>query len=214
MILGLIPSSVGGQVRYFDRMQTQPQGPSRWETAIHNAQQGRVSVGRRMQKDKPSSQAQPGPVHDQALAMPQWTSSFTSQGVTYPFTIIGSDPSQGTTTTIPTVIVPYRLIFPDGGVFDATTDLVDGVTPLAGIVNSPIFQPVPWTVGPTQVGTTQFGDAMLRANFWSFIPGNRSGYHVLLAAPQILPVQVIQVPDGEGLHHRRLPWSQGRESSI
>ena len=199
MILGLTPSSVGAQVRFFDRMQTQPQGPSRWETAIHNAQQGRVSVGRRMQKDKPSAQAQPGQAHDQALAMPHWTSSFTSQGVTYPFTIIGSDPSQGTTTTIPTVIVPYRLIFPDGGVFDATTDLVDGVTPLAGIVNSPIFQPVPWTVGPTQVGTTQFGDAMLRANFWSSIPGNRSGYHVLLAAPRILPVQVIQVPDGEGL---------------
>ena len=199
MILGLIPSSVGGQVRYFDRMQTQPQGPSRWETAIHNAQQGRVSVGRRMQRDKPSAQAQPSQVHDQALAMPHWTSSFTSQGVTYPFTIIGSDPSQGTTTTIPTVIVPYRLIFPDGGVFDATTDLVDGVTPLAGIVNSPIFQPVPWTVGPTQVGTTQFGDAMLRANFWSLIPGNRSGYHVLLAAPRILPVQVINVPAGEGL---------------
>jgi hypothetical protein len=130
--------------------------------------------------------------------MPHWTSSFTSQGATYPFTVIGSDPSQGKSTTIPTVIVPYRLIFSDGGVFDATTDLVDGVTPLAGIVNSPIFQPVPWTVGLTQVGTTQFGDAMLRANFWSFIPGNRSGYHVLLAAPQILPVQVIQVPDGEG----------------
>jgi hypothetical protein len=199
MILGLIPSPVGAQVRYFDRMQTQPQAPSRWETAIHNAQQGRVSVGRRMHKDKPSAQAQPGQVHDQALAMPHWTSSFTSQGVTYPFTIIGSDPSKGTTTTIPTVIVPYRLIFPDGGVFDATTDLVDGVTPLAGIVNSPIFQPVPWTVGPTQVGTTQFGDAMLRANFWSFIPGNRSGYHVLLAAPRILPVQVVNVPVGEGL---------------
>jgi hypothetical protein len=75
MILGLIPSPVGGQVRYFDRMQTQPQAPSRWETAIHNAQEGRVSVGRRMQKDKPSAQAQPGQVHDQALAMPHWTSS-------------------------------------------------------------------------------------------------------------------------------------------
>jgi hypothetical protein len=198
-ISGMIPSSVDAQVRFFDRMQTQPQAPSRWETAIHNAQEGRAAVGRRMKRESQSSQAQPNLTHDQALAMPHWTSAFTSEGATYPFTVIGSDPSKGTSTTIPTVIVPYRLVFPDGGVFDATTDLVDGVTPLAGIVNSPIFQPVPWTVGSTQVGTTQFGDAMLRANFWSSIPGNRSGYHVLLAAPQILPVQVVNVPAGLGI---------------
>lgn len=198
VISALTPSSVDAQVRFADRIQTQPQAQSRWDTAIRNAQEGRVSLGRRMKKNTSSSNAQPAPIRDQALAMPHWTSSFTSQGVTYPFTVIGADPSKGTSTTIPTVIVPYRLIFPDGGVFDATTDLVDGVTPLAGVVNSPIFQPVPWTMGPTQVGTTQFGDAMMRANFWSYIPGNRSGYHVLLAAPQILPVQVINVPVGEG----------------
>jgi hypothetical protein len=107
-------------------------------------------------------------------------------------------PFSGHTTTISTVIIPYRMIFPDGGVFDATTDLVDGVTPVAGVVNSPLFQPVPWSAGNTQLGTTQFGDAMLRANFWSLIPGNRSGYPVLLSAPKILPVQVINVPDGYG----------------
>jgi hypothetical protein len=72
------------------------------------------------------------------------------------------------------------------------------VTPVAGIVNSPLFRPVPWSAGNTQLGATQFGDAMLRANFWSSIPGNRSGYHVLLSAPQILPVQVIYVPEGQG----------------
>lgn len=198
MISSLTPPFLGAQVRFFDRMQTQQQPPSRWETAIHNAQEGRVTLGRRIKKNNSNDHTQPAPPHDQGLAMPHWTSSFTSQGVTYPFTVIGSDPSKGTSTTIPTVIVPYRMIFPDGGVFDATTDLVDGVTPLAGIVNSPIFQPVPWTVGPTQVGTTQFGDAMMRANFWSSILDNRSGYHVLLAAPQILPVQVVQIPDGWG----------------
>src|ERR1700758_679697 len=102
MISSLTPPFLGAQVRFFDRMQTQPQAPSRWETAIHNAQQGRVRLGRRM-KDRPAPQAQPGPAHDQALAMPHWTSSFTSQGTTYPFTVIGSDPSKGTSTTIPTV---------------------------------------------------------------------------------------------------------------
>src|SRR5260370_30195372 len=145
VIWGLIPSSVDAQVRFSDRLQTQPQAPSRWDTAIRNAQEGRVTVSRRTKKDASHSQAQSNLSHDLALAMPHWTSTFTVEGVAYPFTVIGSDPSRGTSTSVSTVIVPYRLIFPDGGVFDATTDLVDGVTPVAGIVNSPVFQPVPWS---------------------------------------------------------------------
>ena len=194
MISGLILSSADAQVRFSDRMQTQFQAPSRGETAIRNAQQGRVTVSRRMKKDTSHAQSQTDANRDSALAMPHWSSTFTAQGVVYPYTVIGTDPSHGRSTTIPTVIVPYRLIFADGGVFDATTDLIDGVTPVAGIVNSPLFQSVPWNSGTTQLGTTQFGDAMLRANFWSLIPRNQPGYHVLLSAPVILPVQVINVP--------------------
>jgi hypothetical protein len=96
------------QVRLSDRMQTQPQAPSRWETAIHNAQEGRVSLGRRIKKDKPSSQAQPGLAHEQALAMPHWTSSFTSQGSTYPFTAIGS----GSRTTLAIVRRQFHAALP------------------------------------------------------------------------------------------------------
>jgi hypothetical protein len=131
--------------------------------------------------------------------MPHWTSSFKWEGNSYPYSVLGSAPSSGETTVIPVAIIPYRFIFSDGEVFDATTDLVDGVTPLAGVVNSPLFQNVPWSAGPTSLGTTQFGDAVLRANFWSSIPGNKSGYHVLLAQPVVLPVQVINVPADEGL---------------
>jgi hypothetical protein len=198
VLTGLTAPSAGAQVRFADRVPAQPQASSRWDTAIRNAQAGRATLGRRVKKSQPGSQSKPAPTHDQDLAMPHWTNSFSSQGTTYPYTIVGSDPSQGISTTISTVIVPYRLLFPDGGVFDASSDLVDGVTPVAGIVNSPVFKSVPWSVGPTAVGTTQFGDAMLRANFWSSIPGNHAGYHVLLSQPQILPVQVIQIPDGWG----------------
>lgn len=198
VIAGLMPAVLDAQVRFADRIQTPPQTASRWDIAIRDAQQGRVAVSRRMKKDRAHSQTQPASSHDAALAMPHWTSSFSSQGVTYPFTVVGTDPSQGTSTTISTVIVPYRLIFPDGGIFDATTDLIDGVTPVAGIVNSPLFQPASFSAGTTQLGTTQFGDAMMRANFWSSIPRNHPDYHVLLSAPVILPVQVIQVPAGQG----------------
>jgi hypothetical protein len=194
----LIPLPTDAQVRFLDRMQLQPQAPSGSGATASGSPQGDVRVSRRMKSPVSHSKDQSVQSHDSALAIPHWTSSFQTQGAQYPFTVVGSDPSQGATTTIPTVIIPYRLVFSDGGVFDATTDLIDGVTPLAGVVNSPLFKPVPWNAGTTQLGTTQFGDATMRANFWSSIPGDRSGYHVLLSTPTVLPVQVIQVPAGYG----------------
>jgi hypothetical protein len=179
--LALLPLVASAQVRFVDRMQSQ--APPNWTAqfgipaALHNM--------------KPTPQSSP-----QGLMIPHWSSSFRTDGVEYPYTVLGSDPSLNQTTVIPTVIVPYRLILPDGGVFDASTDLIDGVTPLAGIVNSPMFKNVTWTAGATQLGTTQFGDAVMRANFWSSIPGDRSGYHVLLSDPQILAPLVINVPPG------------------
>jgi hypothetical protein len=138
------------------------------------------------------------PPHDNGLAMPHWTTSFESNGVVYPFTVMGTNPAAGGTTSIPTVIIPYRLVYPDNTAFDASADLIDGVTPLAGVVNSPLFQPVAWSAGKTGLGVTQFGDAVMRANFWSSIPGDRSGYHVLMAQPVIAPVQTVTVPADKG----------------
>jgi hypothetical protein len=183
-----ITFAADAQIRFLDRLQ--PQTTSRWAVAASNARNGVASVSRRAKINLSQ--------RDAALVMPHWTGSFRSQGVVYPFTVLGQDPALGTTTVIPTVIIPYRLILPDGGVFDASTDLIDGVTPVAGVVNSPLFQSVPWSAGSTQLGVTQFGDAAMRANFWSSIPGDRSGYHVLLAQPLVAPVQVITVPPGFG----------------
>src|SRR5262249_42042403 len=107
------------------------------------------------------------------------------------------------TTTIPTILVPIRFVFPPeaaadfGGVnvFDASTDLVDGRTPIDGILRSPIFTPYPFTVGGVNVGTTQFADAYARANSWSLL-GPTHDYHVLLA-PTVAPTQTIVVPVSE-----------------
>jgi hypothetical protein len=186
--LWAVAPTVFGQIRLLNRLQ--PQTPSRWAVAAGNVKNGVVHVSRRMKTDLSQ--------RDAALVLPHWSGSFQSQGVVYPFTVLGQDPSLGATTVIPTVIIPYRLVLPDGGVFDASTDIIDGVTPVAGVVNSPLFQSVPWSAGSTQLGNTQFGDAAMRANFWSSIPGDRSGYHVLLAQPFVAPVQVIAVPPGAG----------------
>ena len=208
-----LAAAADAQVRFVDRMQQPP--ASRWDVAIRNANSGLVHISRRMPniashhdaarangaalRSDPSLAISTAPAHDARLAMPHWTSSFEADDVEYPFTVVGSDPSQGKTITIPTVIIPYRLIFPDGHILDATTDIVDGMTPLNGVVNSPIFKAVPWSAGHTQLGVTQWGHAVMRANFWSSIRGDDSqgdGYHVLLAPPVIAPVQAITVPTG------------------
>lgn len=45
MISSLIPPFLGAQVRFFDRMQTQPQGPSRWETVIQQIRTDLLDAG-------------------------------------------------------------------------------------------------------------------------------------------------------------------------
>jgi hypothetical protein len=134
---------------------------------------------------------------DAGLLLPHWTSTFTSGGTSFEYAILGGDPALGQTTTIPAVIIPYRIEFSDGTVLDASTDLIDGVTPLEGIMNSPVFQPAPFSSGTTSLGTTQWGDAILRANFWDRRPPG-DGYHVLLA-PTVLPTVTVSVPAEYGV---------------
>jgi hypothetical protein len=47
--------------------------------------------------------------------IPFWTSSFTYNGTTYPFQMVGTDPSAGSqTTTVPVVLVPLKITFSNG----------------------------------------------------------------------------------------------------
>jgi hypothetical protein len=113
--------------------------------------------------------------------IPHWTSSFTTNGVTYPFTMVGTDPATSSATTlIPTVIIPFRFVLPDGSVLDGSTKVAD-------VLASPNFNNSSYTSG-----YTQFGDAVQRAEFWSSDAG--TNYHVLLSKPAILPTQTIAVP--------------------
>lgn len=131
--------------------------------------------------------------------LPNWSDSFTYQGLTYKYTMVGTDPKLGSKTTIiPTVIIPLRFVFPDGQVFDAGTDLIDGQTAVQGIINSPIFKNYNFVLGGKSVGNTQYADAFQRANFWDSVSGKARDYHVLLGQPTVLPTQTIVVPDGLG----------------
>lgn len=121
------------------------------------------------------------------ITIPTWTSSFDYQGVTYPFTMIGTDPSLGSaTTTIPTEIVPLSFAFSNGVTLDGTSEV-------ANTIASPIFHSASFTSG-----NTQFGDAMQRAEFWNSVSTVSPGYHVLLGAPTVLATESFSVPANQG----------------
>jgi hypothetical protein len=141
--------------------------------------------------NRPSSRAFPPGL---PLAMPSWSTAFVRNGISYPLTVMGADPALGQTTTIPTVIFAYRLQLADGSVFDASSDVIDGVTPVQGVLASPIFTPAPWTIGGKSLGVTQWSDAVMRANFWGRMA---AGYHVVLGAPNVIRI-AVEVPAADG----------------
>jgi hypothetical protein len=141
---------------------------------------------------------------------PQSISAEAAQGLTFykanytslgarqlPFNIVGTDPSLGAnTTTVPTILVPLKFIFPNTG-----QPTLDGTNVIARAQNSPIFLTTDYTTGGTDLGLTQYGDAIQRAEFWN-LPGFSQDYHVLLGTPTIAATQTFLVPAGQGTAFR------------
>ena len=119
--------------------------------------------------------------------VPHWSSSFTdpTNGVAYPFTMVGSDPSLGQSTTVDTTIVPLRFEFVAGA--------LDGADNVADTIASPVFTPTSFAIsGDSGV---QFGDAFARAQFGKV----GTGYHVILGQPRVSETVTIQVPESQGV---------------
>lgn len=127
-----------------------------------------------------------GSVSDHSgTTIPYFTNSFVSGGLAYNYSMVGTDPTMSTaTTSVPDEVIPLRIVFADGTVFDASNSL-------GAAVGSPI-----WNSATFLSGRTQYGDAIQRAEFWQQLAG--SGYHVLLAAPTQLPTVTINVPANQG----------------
>ena len=118
-----------------------------------------------------------------------YTANYTALAdASLPFNIVGTDPSLGAnTTTIPTILVPLRFVFPNPG-----NPTLDGANVIPATQNSPIFLAANYNAGSTNLGTTQYGDALQRAQFWN-LPGFSPDYHVLLGTPSIAPTVTITV---------------------
>ncbi len=121
-------------------------------------------------------------------AIPTFTRSYSAgaAGNAISYTVVGKDPAQGGTTTIPTVLVPLTLVF-DGSPVRTVT--VSAGSEAEKVVHSPLFGQYAFPSG-----TTQYTDALLRTTFNK--PG-MEGWHTLLSQPKIAP-KTIHIPAGFG----------------
>src|SRR5260221_32037 len=112
-----------------------------------------------------------------------WSSSFASGGTTYKFSMVGTNPKKGSaTTTVPVTIMPLRLTFSNGKAFDGTTKVPE-------TTGSPIFQDAQFISG-----STQYGDAIQRAEFWKSVSTTSPNYHVLVGTPKAATALSLAVP--------------------
>jgi len=140
--------------------------------------------------------------------VPYWSSSFKdpTNGVTYPFTMVGSDPSLGRSTTVDTMIVPLRFKFVAGDQNVSVLNIsplnyyptalsvsMNGADNVADTVASPIFTPTDFPI--SNDARVQFGDAFARAQFGKV----GTGYHVILGRPRVAKTVTIHVPESLGV---------------
>jgi hypothetical protein len=130
------------------------------------------------------------------VSVPNFTRSFTFAGQTYPYTMIGQQPSKKQTTQVPTTYVPMSFFFDEFVDQNGNNITIDTTTITDEIKHSPLFENSSYATG-----FTQFEDSVMRAEFFPLF--NKDGdsdrddsFHVLLGRPQtLIPVQ-IEVPVG------------------
>jgi len=133
--------------------------------------------------------------------LPTWNGSFNYQGSIYRYSMVGTAPSTGTTTTVPVFIIPVKLTYVTGTTsqsFSPFRKLSNGQTAIQNTIASPIFQAgIDFTSGGTDLGNTQYIDAFQRGNFWGTVKSH-TGYHLLLGTPYVMPTLSLTVPAADG----------------
>jgi len=138
-----------------------------------------------------------------APSLPNWTFTYTYASQTYGEDFLGGNPSGDGSTTIPVEIVPVKLTFIAAGgaktIANPLQKLPKSTTTLVhNTVISPIFQSgVDFVQGGTDVGKTQYLDAVQRASLWGVV-ATHPGYHVLLGQPTIAALKSFTVPTAYG----------------
>jgi chitinase len=121
-------------------------------------------------------------------SVPHFSGSFALQGVNYPYTMVGSKPQSGGTTTVPVQLVPISMFFEEFADESGAPIVLDPAPVIPRVQTSPNFRSAQYATG-----LTQFGDAVQRAEFHS---STAQEWHTLLGSPEILKPLRIVVPRG------------------
>lgn len=145
-----------------------------------------------------------------ATQLPQWTFSFTYGGTTYNDVMIGTNPaSTNSTTVLQWGIIPIKMVYGTGNgntTFDPKSIYSGNMTAIQEVANSPLFRAlVDYVQGGTDLGTTQYGDAYVRGDFWQDVQVN-TNYHLKFGKRMLFAEQTLTVPVGLG-HVISNPWS-------
>ena len=133
--------------------------------------------------------------------IPNFTAPYSFLGQNFIYTLVGTDPSQGSaTTTIPVFLVPVKLTFADGTIRSPKVNIPGTTTTALSLtLASPIFKPLDWQSGGVDLGVTQYIDAYQRGSLWNTVSRVAPNYHVLLSKPVLMPTLGINVPADEGV---------------
>jgi len=121
--------------------------------------------------------------------IPYWSSSFTdpTNGVTYPFTMVGTNPAASATKTVVTnEIIPLKIVYSNPFTISS-----DGTSRVPAVLASPVFKTSNYVV--SNDNGQQYGSAFMRSQFNTF-----GSYGVDLGTPTVLPTQTINVPSNQG----------------
>ena len=136
------------------------------------------------------------------VPMGPYTVVSSRDGKPYSGVVVGRSPffHGSRTTDVPTFIVPVKIIIGstvfDPGVKDSTC--LGGKVATTVAQDSPIFQSAAFTMNGLSVGTTQYPDAFLRAEFWQNVSVTANRFHTMLSPVTVLTEQTFTVPAGEG----------------
>jgi len=125
-------------------------------------------------------------------SLPHFSSSFSVNGMTYPYTMLGYPPASGRTAKLRSVIVPLRMRFVGFGPNQDVSVDFDAKAAVTNIVHSPMYQDAQF---PNGFG--QFGDMLQRATFWNKMDRERE-WHVRMARPRVMQTIDIEVTPETG----------------
>lgn len=119
------------------------------------------------------------------ISVPNYEVSFISRGKTWHLTMMGSNPVDGASTTVPVHIVAVSLRLQNANLVTFTN--VSVAPFIAPTLNSPSFQAANYSTG----ASLQFGDAVQRAEFFHKM---RAGWHTNLRPATVVHSVTITVP--------------------